>query len=197
MSLYVHILEGFLIWLSIVKDRLKMYWPQIRLPCAKRKRKWVKFVTPPKEMLLLFSCVRFLTNYDLRKRKQHIVLTISFVLKQKFWAGIKSHETTIDPINVISRFSQSLAVYWFGFSSNKAFIKNNLDVLNSSQRGLKMDSQYRVPMLIAPSNPIKFAFKSQVNSQKNYLKCIFLSNIVFSLIFSMLMTNTATRLIGF
>ena len=67
----------------MVKDRLKMYWPQIMLLCAKRKRERVKFVAPPKEMLLSFSCVRQLTNYDVRK-KQLIGLTISCVQKQHF-----------------------------------------------------------------------------------------------------------------
>ena len=66
------ILEGFLISLPVVKDRLKIIWPQIRLLCAKRKRERVKFVAPPKEMLHLFYCVQFLTKYDVRKRKQYI-----------------------------------------------------------------------------------------------------------------------------
>ena len=33
------------------------YWPQIMLLCAKSKRELVKFVAPPKEMLLSFLCV--------------------------------------------------------------------------------------------------------------------------------------------
>ena len=70
-----------------------MYWPQIRLLCTKRKRERVKFVAPPREMLLSF-CVRFLTNYDVRKRKQYIDLTVLCVIIQNFWAVIKKHETT-------------------------------------------------------------------------------------------------------
>ena len=46
--------------------------PQISLLRAKRKIEQVKFVASPKEMLISFSCVRFLTDYDVRKRKQHI-----------------------------------------------------------------------------------------------------------------------------
>ena len=49
--------------------------------CAKRAS---EIVVPPKEMLLSFSCVRFLTNYDVRERKQHIDLTILCVLKTNF-----------------------------------------------------------------------------------------------------------------
>ena len=56
--------------LSIRKDRLKMYLPQNCFLCAKRKRGVVKFVAPPKEMLLSFSFVQFLTNYDVTNRKQ-------------------------------------------------------------------------------------------------------------------------------
>ena len=54
--------------------------------CAKRAS---EIVVPPKEMLLSFSCVRFLTNYDVRERKQHIDLTILCVLKTNFWTAIK------------------------------------------------------------------------------------------------------------
>ena len=54
------------------------------LQCAKRKREQVKFVGPPKEILLSFSCVQFLTNHDVRKRKQHIGLTISCELKTAY-----------------------------------------------------------------------------------------------------------------
>ena len=73
--------------ISIFKTSRKlknMYWPQIRLLCAKRKWERVKFVTPRKEMLLSFSCVWFLTNYDVTKRKYYIHLTILCVLKQIF-----------------------------------------------------------------------------------------------------------------
>ena len=59
---FLCILEGFLIWLFLVKDRLKMYWFQISLLCAKKKREQVKFVAPPKDMLHLFSFVRFWLN---------------------------------------------------------------------------------------------------------------------------------------
>ena len=45
-------------------------------------------------MLLLFSCVQFLTNYYVRKRKQHIDQTNLCELKTNFWAEIKSYETT-------------------------------------------------------------------------------------------------------
>ena len=52
------------------------YLPQI-LFCAKRdvilgkeRKERVKFVAPPKEMLLSFSIVWFLTNYDVTNRKQ-------------------------------------------------------------------------------------------------------------------------------
>ena len=38
---------------------------------------------------LLFSCVQFLTNYDVIKREQHIHLTISCVLNTTFWTAIK------------------------------------------------------------------------------------------------------------
>ena len=54
--------------------------------CAKRAS---KIVVPPKEMLLSFACVRFLTNCDVRERKQHINLTILCVLKTNFWTAIK------------------------------------------------------------------------------------------------------------
>ena len=69
---------------SLAGQDYTLYWPQIRLMCAKRKRERVKFVAPPKEILHLFSCVRFLTNYDVRKRKQHIGVTISCELKTNF-----------------------------------------------------------------------------------------------------------------
>ena len=36
----------------------------------KERRERVKCVAPPKEMLLSFSIVRFLTNYDITNRKQ-------------------------------------------------------------------------------------------------------------------------------
>ena len=40
------------------------------------------------------SCVRFLTNYDVGERKQHILITISCERKQIFQAAISKHETT-------------------------------------------------------------------------------------------------------
>ena len=67
--------------LSIRKDRLKMYLPQNCFLCAKRKRGVVKFVAPPKEMLLSFSFVQFLTNYDVTNRKQQMELLNSFLQK--------------------------------------------------------------------------------------------------------------------
>ena len=54
----------------------------------KEEREQVKFVAPPKEILLSFLCVQFLTNYDVRKRKQNIGLTktnvVSCELKTNF-----------------------------------------------------------------------------------------------------------------
>ena len=35
-----------------------------------KRREQVKFVAPPKEMLLAFLIVQFLTNYDVTNRKQ-------------------------------------------------------------------------------------------------------------------------------
>ena len=53
------------------------------LPCSKvRKREGEK--SSLFCVHRLFSCVPFLTNYDVRKRKQHMDLTISCVLKQNF-----------------------------------------------------------------------------------------------------------------
>ena len=49
-----------------------------------RIRERVKFVAPPKEMLLSFLCVQCLTNYDVTKRKHYIDLTILCALKQIF-----------------------------------------------------------------------------------------------------------------
>ena len=54
--------------------------PQICL-CSKRKGERVKFVAAPKEMLLLFSILWFLSNYDIINRKHSIELVYSIVRK--------------------------------------------------------------------------------------------------------------------
>ena len=55
----------------------------------KEEKRARKIVAPTKEMLLSFSCLGFLTNYDVRKRKQHFGLTILCILKWYFWVAIK------------------------------------------------------------------------------------------------------------
>ena len=68
--------------LNWLKDQLKMLGEK-----SFAQREQVKLWSPPKEMLLSFLCVRFLTNYDVIERKQHIVLTSSCVLNTTFWTG--------------------------------------------------------------------------------------------------------------
>ena len=53
-----------------------------------------KIVVPPKKMLVSFSSVRFVTNYDVTKRKHQIDLIYPIVRKRTFWEQIKSMETT-------------------------------------------------------------------------------------------------------
>ena len=60
---------------------------------AQRER--VKIVAPPQTNGTFISCVRFLTNYDVGERKQHISVTISCERKQIFKAAIRKHETTL------------------------------------------------------------------------------------------------------
>ena len=50
-----------------VKESTQNVFAQICYFCAKRAK---KIVAPPKQMLLSFSIVRFLTNYDVTNRKQ-------------------------------------------------------------------------------------------------------------------------------
>ena len=66
---------------------------------AQRER--VKIVAPPQTNGTFISCVRFLTNYDVGERKQHISVTISCERKQIFKAAIRKHETTWDTEGVI------------------------------------------------------------------------------------------------
>ena len=57
--------------LNWLKDRLKMLGEE-----SFAQREQVKLWSQLKEMLLSFWRVRFLTNYDVIERKQHIDLTI-------------------------------------------------------------------------------------------------------------------------
>ena len=76
-------------WLNWLKDRLKMLGEE---SFAQRERE--KIVAHPQTNATSISCVRFLTNYDVGERKQHILVTISCERKQIFQAAISKHETT-------------------------------------------------------------------------------------------------------
>ena len=53
---------------------------------AQRER--VKIVAPPQTNGTFISCVRFLTNYDVGERKQHILVAISCVRIPLFLTAI-------------------------------------------------------------------------------------------------------------
>ena len=65
------------------------------------QREQVKIAAPPQTNGTSISCVRFLTNYDVGERKQHIFVTISSERKQIFQAAISKHETTIFHSNTL------------------------------------------------------------------------------------------------
>ena len=76
-------------WLNRLKDRLKMLDEE-----SFAQLEWVKIVAPPQTNATSILCVRFLTNYDIGERKQHIFVTISCERKQIFQAAISKHKTT-------------------------------------------------------------------------------------------------------
>ena len=68
-----------------------MYLPKNVILRKKKRREQVKFVAPPKEMLLSFLIVQFLTNYDIINRNQYMNLVYSSV-----WKGHKGSQNWVN-----------------------------------------------------------------------------------------------------